>query len=125
MNQAEFIYFGIKTWAIVGALVAIAFLLFGIDRVDEDADGAYVFRPLLVPGILLIWPLVLWRWLVLATGQDSWHKRHQPIRDAHFWVSIVFGASVILILITGLSIRQVWPTDFEAQKLSSLTRPVG
>ncbi|MDU8943756.1 hypothetical protein [Ovoidimarina sediminis] len=48
-------------WLILGAVVAAVFLLFGIDRVDEDARGAYAFRPLLVPGVLLIWPLVLWR----------------------------------------------------------------
>lgn len=125
MNQAELIFFGVKVWASIGALIAVAFLLFGVDRIDEDADGAYVFRPLLVPGVLLIWPLVSWRWFVLATGKDSWPKRHLPVRDAHFWVSIIFGASIVLIIITGLSIRQVWPTAFEPQKVSSITRSVG
>jgi len=125
VNEAELIFFGGKVWLSAGALVAVAFLLFGIDRIDEDADGAYVFRPLLVPGVLLIWPLVLWRWFVLATDRDKWPNRHLPVRDAHFWVSILFSALIILILITGLSIRQVWPDDFEPQKLTSVVRPAG
>lgn len=49
----------------VGLAVAAGFLLFGIDRVDPAARGAHAFRPLLVPGIVLLWPLVLVRWLVL------------------------------------------------------------
>ena len=125
MNEAELIFFGVKVWLSIGALVAVAFLFLGIDRIDEDADGAYVFRPLLVPGVLLIWPLVVWRWFILESGRDSWPKRHLPIRDAHFWVSIIFGAAIVLIIITGFSIRQVWPTAFEPQKLALVERLVG
>lgn len=45
-----------------GLLVGIAFLLFGIARLDPAARGAYAFRPLLLPGLVLLWPLVLHRW---------------------------------------------------------------
>ena len=54
-------------WLYAGAVVAIVFLLFGIDRVMASARGAYAFRPLLVPGVILLWPLVLLRWLQLET----------------------------------------------------------
>jgi hypothetical protein len=50
----------------IGLVVAVAFLLVGIDRVDPAAQGAYAVRPLLLPGLVLLWPLVLWRWRVLA-----------------------------------------------------------
>ena len=55
-------------WAylLIGAAVAAAFLFLGIDRIDPAARGAYAFRPLLLPGLMLLWPLVLWRWRVLA-----------------------------------------------------------
>jgi hypothetical protein len=46
-----------------GILVGLAFLVFGLDRLDPAAGGAYAFRPLLLPGLALLWPLVLWRWL--------------------------------------------------------------
>ncbi len=55
-------------WAylLIGAAVAAAILFLGIDRIDPAARGAYAFRPLLLPGLMLLWPLVLWRWRVLA-----------------------------------------------------------
>jgi hypothetical protein len=58
--------FVLATWATVGALVAAGFLLFGFDRVDPGAHEAYAVRPLLVPGLVLLWPLVLWRWIALS-----------------------------------------------------------
>jgi len=58
MNEAEAILYGLGVWSTVGAIVALVFLLIGIDRFDEDARGAYIFRPLLVPGVVIIWPLV-------------------------------------------------------------------
>jgi hypothetical protein len=55
----------VKIYAAMGGLVAIAFLIFGIDRIDHAAQGSYAFRPLLAPGLMLLWPLVIWRWLAL------------------------------------------------------------
>ena len=120
MNTAEAILFGLKAWGTVGALVALVFLVIGIDRLDEDARGAYIFRPLLVPGVIIIWPLVLWRWYLLETGQDKWFKRYKPVRNAHAPVAYLFAVAIILILIVGLSIRQNTPIDFAPQKLSFL-----
>ena len=45
-------------------------LLWGIDRIDPAARGSYTFRPLLVPGIMLLWPLVLRRWQTLEKLKD-------------------------------------------------------
>ncbi len=58
-------------YGVAGLAVAGAFLLFGLDRVDPAARGAHAFRPLLVPGLVLLWPLVLWRWVVLARGTNG------------------------------------------------------
>lgn len=49
----------------IGAAVAALFLLIGLDRIDPAASGAYAFRPLLIPGIVALWPLVLMRWVAL------------------------------------------------------------
>jgi hypothetical protein len=54
------------TYASIGALFGLVFLAFGIERVDPASRGAYAFRPLLLPGIVLLWPLVAWRWVVTA-----------------------------------------------------------
>ncbi len=50
----------------IGVAVALAFVLVGIDRVDPAARGAYAVRPLLMPGLILLWPLVIIRWAALA-----------------------------------------------------------
>ena len=65
-HGAHLLVLGLSAYAALGAGVAAAFLLFGIERVDPAARGAYAFRPLLVPGLMLLWPLVLCRWRVLA-----------------------------------------------------------
>ena len=50
------------TYACAGLAVAAAFLVFGLERCDASARGSYAFRPLLVPGLMLLWPLVIFRW---------------------------------------------------------------
>ena len=60
-----------QAWGIAGLGVAVVFLLYGIDRIDPGARGAYAFRLLLVPGIVVLWPLVLWRWSRLARGTNG------------------------------------------------------
>ncbi|MEL6640939.1 MAG: hypothetical protein AAFP98_06445 [Pseudomonadota bacterium] len=118
MNQAELILLAVKIWGGIGALVALPFLTFGMDRLDEDAREAYVFRPLLVPGILLIWPMVLWRWYILADGKDEWSHRYRPRRSTHKWYALVMPIAIVAIIVTGLSLRQAWPADIAPVQLS-------
>ncbi len=54
-----------RIYLIAGGVVAVLFLVVGIDRVEPSARGSHAFRPLLIPGLCLIWPLVLYRWYVL------------------------------------------------------------
>ncbi|WP_298837081.1 hypothetical protein [uncultured Roseobacter sp.] len=111
MNEAEAILMGLRIWAMIGAAVAAVFLTIGMDRIDEDAQGAYVFRPLLIPGVMVIWPLVLWRWYVWETGREAWGRRYDPPRKAHFAVGMILPAGIALIILTGLALRQTWPAD--------------
>jgi hypothetical protein len=53
-------------YALAGLVIGLAFLLRGIDRVDAAARGAHAFRPLVLPGLVLLWPVVAWRWARLA-----------------------------------------------------------
>ena len=52
-----------EAYAWAGAAVAAAFLLWGVDRIDPSARGAYLFRLLALPGVVGLWPLVVWRWI--------------------------------------------------------------
>jgi VIT1/CCC1 family predicted Fe2+/Mn2+ transporter len=49
-------------YAAIGCGVAVGFLVAGIGRLDPASRGAYAFRPLLLPGLAALWPLVAWRW---------------------------------------------------------------
>jgi len=116
---AGLIFFVVQVWLGIGAVVAAVFLTIGMDRIDEDAQGAYVFRPLLIPGCLLIWPLVLWRWIILETGRDQWDKRHKPPRDIHYYVGMVLAVVIPLLIIIALMQRQPWPADFTPEQIST------
>jgi hypothetical protein len=52
----------VTIWLAVGVVLGVAFLFFGIERIDPAARGAYAFRPLLLPGLALLWPFVAVRW---------------------------------------------------------------
>ena len=66
------ILYAAEIYGWIGAFVAALFLLIGIDRIDPSARGSYAFRPLLIPGMILVWPLVLYRWVHLErTGGDE------------------------------------------------------
>ena len=119
MDMAQALVMGIQTWLVLGALVAAVFLTVGIDRIDEDARGAYIFRPLLIPGVLLIWPLVLWRWWQVETERAAWAERYRPVRAAHGTAVILMSLGIVAIVIAGLAVRQTWPADIAPVQLSA------
>lgn len=118
MASAELIVTLAGWWLIAGSFVAVAFLFVGIDRIDEDARGAYVFRPLLVPAILLIWPMVLWRWIRLELGLADENKRYRPPRAIHFPTALVLALVLAVAVASSIAVRQTWPVDVEPQQLS-------
>lgn len=118
METAQAIVFGVQVWGAFGIAVALIFLFVGIDRVDEDARGAYIFRPLLVPGILLIWPLVLWRWWQIESETTQWIKRYQPVRSGYGVAIVLMVAAILFSLVAGLAVRQSWPADIAPQQLT-------
>lgn len=120
MNVAALIIDLAGWWLIAGAVVAAVFLTFGIDRVDEDARGAYAFRPLLIPGILLIWPMVLWRWMRLETKSDHWPSRYRPPRAIHLPVAMLLVVTVAFAVIAGLVVRQDWPSAIAPEPLGEI-----
>ncbi|WP_299553124.1 hypothetical protein [uncultured Tateyamaria sp.] len=118
MDVAQALVMAMQTWGMIGALVAAVFLTIGIDRIDEDARGAYVFRPLLIPGVLLIWPIVLWRWWQIETERAAWADRYRPVRASYGLAIIAMSIGILVIVITGLSVRQTWPADIAPVQLT-------
>ncbi|MFL4470678.1 hypothetical protein ACERZ8_12590 [Tateyamaria armeniaca] len=118
MDIAQALVMGMQAWGIIGAIVAAVFLTIGMDRIDEDARGAYIFRPLLIPGVLLIWPLVLWRWWQIETEAAGWAPRYRAVRAWYGPTVILMSIAIVVIIITGLSVRQTWPADAVPVQLS-------
>lgn len=100
-----------------GAATALVFLAFGIDRVDDSARGVWVFRPFLIPGILLIWPLVLVRWMQLERGGAEGQARFRPPLSGQARMALVLALSVPLIIGGAMMLRQNGPTEASAQLL--------
>ena len=107
----------IQIYGALGVLVAIAFLFWGVDRVAPDARGAYVFRPLLVPGGVLLWPLVLWRWGVLERARELGLRRHRPPRRTQDVLAAILAVLIPIILIVALLIRQQGPFEWNAERV--------
>lgn len=59
-------------YATIGAVVALAFVLVGVDRIDAAAHGAWIARLMWLPGLVLLWPMVLICWIALE------RQRGQP-----------------------------------------------
>ena len=70
MNPATLLT-ALEIYGWIGVATAVLFLLFGIDRIDPSARGSYMFRPILVPGVIVVWPLVLYRWVCLERMEDK------------------------------------------------------
>lgn len=61
---AEWILVTFATYAAMGALFAVPFLFVGMQRIDAQAKASgFVFRLLILPGVVAFWPLLLRRWL--------------------------------------------------------------
>jgi hypothetical protein len=94
------------TWYLyAGAGVAVVFVVFGIGRLDENAQGAWIFRPLLIPGVLLIWPLVIWRCVVLWRGEERMDRHRMP-RKGQEKVALAMICAVPLIIALAVFVRQ-------------------
>ena len=68
IGTVEAILQGLGLYTAAGAVFALAFLVLGLSRIDNGAKGAgLMFRLLILPGLIALWPLMLIRWV--AGGQ--------------------------------------------------------
>lgn len=94
-------------YGIAGGVVALAFLLVGLERRVPEARTSLAFRPLLVPGLILLWPVVLWRWAVPAGGGAP-HGRRRLVAQHVAWR--VLAVLLPLVVLSGIVLRQVPPS---------------
>lgn len=101
----------------IGAVVAAAFLVVGIGRIDENARGVWVFRPFLIPGILLIWPLVLVRWAQMERSGDMGHKRFRPPLALQPRIALGMALAIAVVISGAMVLRQDGPIEAAAELL--------
>ncbi|MEM8663393.1 MAG: hypothetical protein AAGF49_04645 [Pseudomonadota bacterium] len=107
-----------RIYGLLGLGVAAVFLVVGIGRVSPDARGAYVFRPLLVPGIVLLWPAVVLRWIALERAQAGHSfSAYRPPRRAQDLGAVLLAIVVTLTLFLALLARQDGPLERPAERL--------
>jgi hypothetical protein len=71
MVTAQGLILAAQVYGAIGAVIAAVFLVVGIDRIDPAARGTYTFRPLLVPGLVVLWPMVIVRWRALERAESN------------------------------------------------------
>lgn len=108
-----------EVYAWIGLVIALVFLLWGVDRVVPGARGAYAFRPLAVPGVVLLWPLVLWRWWRLEKGGGPWEARHAPPRRLQDGLALGLAVIIPVLILSALLIRQDGPFERPAVQLAA------
>lgn len=61
-----------------GTLFAIPFVLKVVTRIDPHAvGGTWGFRLLILPGTMVLWPLLLWRWMSGEAQPPAEHNAHR------------------------------------------------
>ena len=118
MTAAETIVRIVEFYGLAGMAVAALFLTIGIDRIDASARGSYMFRPLVAPGVVVLWPLVVLRWLALERGAVKTGTRQRPHRTAHARIWTVLALVLPVILLVLLVMRQTTPMDRPAVQIS-------
>ena len=59
-------------WAALGAGTWLAFAFVGGPRAVPGVKGSSIaFRLMILPGVVLLWPVVLWRWTFWAREARS------------------------------------------------------
>ena len=54
----------VAIYLLFGFVFAIAFIIKGVDKVDETAHGSSIgFRIIIIPGSMVFWPFLLKKWL--------------------------------------------------------------
>jgi hypothetical protein len=70
MAAAEWFVDILIAYAGFGLAFAAAFVTFGVSRVDPVAAGSTRgFRAIIIPGVVALWPLLLFRWAASSGGK--------------------------------------------------------
>ena len=76
----EILLIAAGSYLLGGLVFAIPFAMIGVKRIDPHAEhGSWGFRLLIIPGTILLWPLLARRWM---TGPYEPPAERNPHRRA-------------------------------------------
>ncbi|MBX2821680.1 MAG: hypothetical protein KTR29_18420 [Rhodothermaceae bacterium] len=74
--------FGI--YLVVGILFSIPFVLKGVGKNDPAVQGASIgFRLIIIPGVVMLWPVLLLRWMSDAGMPPEETSPHRTAAKEH------------------------------------------
>ncbi|MEO0575609.1 MAG: hypothetical protein AAF004_09105 [Pseudomonadota bacterium] len=77
-DTAALVSAALLAYLAIGVAFSVLFVAFVIDRIDPAARGASLgVRLLLVPGAVLVWPLLVWRWMRSPNGIPAERTPHK------------------------------------------------
>lgn len=120
MESAQAVVAVAELWLWAGALAALA-MLPALGRFEPAARGAWAFRPLLIPGFLLLWPLILWR--LARRGAEDPRARHAPPLRLQAGAALALVAALALTTALALAVRQSPPGNAPEAAPVRLTAP--
>lgn len=83
VTVAYWIWGLVGIYAGLGLLFAIPFLWKGVGRSDPSVAGSTIgFRLIIIPGVVLFWPLLARRWLTGATEPPEETSPHRTAAQA-------------------------------------------
>jgi hypothetical protein len=63
-TAAKALVYAFETYACLGLICAVPFVMVGVHRLDSEAQGSGIgFRLLILPGVAAFWPMLLYRWV--------------------------------------------------------------
>lgn len=103
-----------------GLIAAAALHLKGLHRIDSGtADAGVLFRLLITPGMVALWPLLLGRWRAAARSEPRFGEADRPrssarLRTIHLRLVAVTAVAVSALFAVGLMVRPGAPTKIAA-----------
>ena len=77
MMFVQIILILILIYLLLGVLFAIPFLLKGLAKVDDGAHGGTIgFKIIIIPGVIVLWPLLLKKWMKNWNHGDTKAQRN-------------------------------------------------
>ena len=75
--MAEVVFVIVTVYLVLGVLFVVPFLLKGLTKVDTSAHGGTIgFKLILIPGVIVFWPVLLNKWMKNRNQGDTKAQRN-------------------------------------------------